>query len=150
MHQYAYHGIGKTIHSCVQVENHGNEVNDKSLKTKGGKQCIVSLDVYAIPLQIRGGLAYMDMHPPSDNELNNLTHVVFTSDIDWDPTIADNNLPLEEWLDALMEEELLPGVNDYGDLIFYDQGHYRSDPILINKNYMLPIKMEQVYVIKMV
>jgi hypothetical protein len=137
MHQYAYHGIGKTIHSCVQVENHGNEVNDKSLKVKGGKQSIVSLDGYAIPLQIRGGLAYMDMHPPSDDELNNLAHVVFTSDIDWDPTIADNDLPLEEWLDALMEEKLLPGVNDYGDLIFDDQGYYRSDPILINELELL-------------
>jgi hypothetical protein len=74
-------------------------VNDKSLKVKGGKQSIVSLDGYAIPLQIRGGLAYMDMHPPSDNELNNLTHVVFTSDIDWDPTIADNDYRLKSgWM----------------------------------------------------
>jgi hypothetical protein len=32
-----------------------------------------------------------------------------------------------------MEEELLHGVNNYGDLIFDDQGYYRSDPILINK-----------------
>ena len=72
----------------------------------------------------------MDMHPPSDNELNNLAHVVFTLDVKWDPSIADNDLPLEQWLDVLMEEELLPGVNDYGDLIFDDQGYYRSDPIL--------------------
>ena len=28
MHQYAYHGKGKTIHSCVQLENFGNDVND--------------------------------------------------------------------------------------------------------------------------
>ena len=82
MHQYVYHGKGKTIHSSVQVKHHGNDVNDKSLKVKGGKQCIKALDGYAIPLQIRGGLAYMDMHPPSDDELNNLPHVVLTSDID--------------------------------------------------------------------
>jgi hypothetical protein len=133
MHQYAYHGKGKTIHSCVQVEHHGNEVNDRSLKVKGGKQCITTLEGYAIPLQVRGGLTYMDMYPPSDDELNKLPHVVFTSDADWDPYIADNDLPLEEWLDALMDKELLPGVNDYGDLIFDDQGYYRSDTILANK-----------------
>ena len=32
MHQYAYHGKGKTIHSSVQVEHYGNEVNDRSSK----------------------------------------------------------------------------------------------------------------------
>ena len=57
MHQYAYHGKGKTIHSIVQVEHHGNDVNDKSLKVKGGKQRIKTPDGYTIPLQIRGGLA---------------------------------------------------------------------------------------------
>jgi hypothetical protein len=100
MHQYANHGKGKTIHSRLQIENHGNDVNDKSLKVKGGKQCITTLDGYVIPLQIRGGLAYMDMHPPSDEELNDLPHVVLTSDADWDPTIVDNEMEIKEWLDA--------------------------------------------------
>jgi hypothetical protein len=126
MHQYAYHGKGKTIHSSVQIEHHGNEVNDKSLKVKGGKQCISTLDGYAIPLQIRGGLAYMDMHPPSDDEINELPHVILTSDIDWDPTIVDNDMDFEEWLDAQMELDFLPGVNDYADLTFNDQGYYRN------------------------
>jgi hypothetical protein len=31
MHQYGHHGKGKTIHSSVQIEHHGNEVNNKSL-----------------------------------------------------------------------------------------------------------------------
>ena len=105
MHQYAYHGKGKTIHPCVQIEHHGNEVNDKSLKVKGGKQSIISLEGYAIPLQIRVGLAYMDMHVPTDAKLSSLPHVVFTSDMEWDPSIADNELPMEEWLDAQMEAE---------------------------------------------
>ena len=96
MHQYAYHGKGKTIHSSVQVEHHGNDVNDKSLKVKGGKQRVKTLDGYAIPLQIRGGLAYMDMHPPSNDELNDLPHVVLTSDINWDPSIVDNEMDLEQ------------------------------------------------------
>ena len=54
MQQYAYHGKGKRIHSSVQVEHHGNDVNDKSLKVKGSKQCIKTLNGYAIPLQIMG------------------------------------------------------------------------------------------------
>ena len=49
MHQYAYHGKGKTIHSSVQLENHGNDVNDKLLKVKGSKQHIKTIDGYAIP-----------------------------------------------------------------------------------------------------
>ena len=112
--------------SFFQIEQHGNEVNDKSLKIKGGKQCITTVDGYAIPLHIRGGLAYMDMHPPNDEELNDLPHVVITSDMDWDPSQTDNELELDEWLDAMMEEDYLPGVNDYGDLTFDDQGYYRN------------------------
>ena len=54
MHQYAFHGKGKTIHSSVQVEHHGNDVSDKSLKVKGSKQCNKTLNGYAIPLQIMG------------------------------------------------------------------------------------------------
>jgi hypothetical protein len=110
----------------MQIENHGNDVNDKSLKVKGGKQCIITLDGYAIPLQIRGGLAYMDMHLPSHEELNDLPHVVLTSDADWDPTIVVNELEIKEWLDAQMEHDFLPGVNDYADLTFNDQGNYRN------------------------
>ena len=68
----------------------------------------------------------MDMHPPSDDELNDLPHVVLTSDIDWDPSIVDNDMDLEEWLDAQMEHDDLPGINNYGDLTFDDQGYYRE------------------------
>ena len=76
------------IHSSVQVEYHGNDVNDKSMKVQGGKQCITMVDGYAIPLQIRGGLAYMDMHPPTDEEYDVLPHVVLISDMDWDPVMS--------------------------------------------------------------
>ena len=39
MHQYAYTGKGKSIHSCAQLEAHKQTVHDKSMKV-GGKQCI--------------------------------------------------------------------------------------------------------------
>lgn len=125
MHQYAYHGKGKTIHSSVQIEHHGNEVNDRSSKLRGGKQCITTVDGYVIPLHIRGGLAYMDMHPPDDEEYDNLPHVFLTSDHEWDPSVVDNEVDMEEWLDARMELEDLPSFNEYGDFKFDEQGYYR-------------------------
>jgi hypothetical protein len=125
MHQYAYHGTGKTIHSSIQIEHFGNDVNDRSTKVTGGRQCITTLDGYAIPIQIRGGLAYMDMHPPDDDEYDDLPHVVLTSDADWDPSIVDNELDMDEWLDARMTVGDLPGVSEYGDNRFDLHGNYR-------------------------
>ncbi len=43
LHRYAYYGVGKTIHSCAQIEAFGNTVYDRSLNVKDGGQCIVSL-----------------------------------------------------------------------------------------------------------
>ena len=34
----------------------------------------------------------MDMRPLTSDELNDLPHVVLTSDAEWDPTIMDNEL----------------------------------------------------------
>ena len=52
LHQYAYLGKGKTIHSCGQLEWYQNEVNDKSVKV-GGSQCIRTLDGYVHPLNLQ-------------------------------------------------------------------------------------------------
>ena len=68
----------------------------------------------------------MDMRPPSDEELDDLPQVVLTSDMDWDPTIVDNDMDLEQWIDFQMEIDNLPGVNDYGDLTFDNQGYYKG------------------------
>ena len=68
----------------------------------------------------------MDMHQPSDEELDELPQVVLTSDMDWDPSVVDNDLDLDQWLDAQVELDNLPGVNGYGDLTFGDQGYYRD------------------------
>ena len=97
MHQYAYHGKGKTIHSSTQIEHYGNVVDDRSAKVPGGQQCIKTLDGYVLPLQIRAGLVYLDMHPPSDQELASLPYVVLTSDVDWDPSTLDHELDLDTW-----------------------------------------------------
>jgi len=59
MHQYAYTGQGKTIHSSGQLEWYKNNVNDKSIKVAGGLQCILNFDGYVIPISIRDGLPYV-------------------------------------------------------------------------------------------
>ena len=56
MHQYAYLGEGKTIHSSGQLEWFKNDVNDKSLKISGGLQRIQTHDGYVHPLEIKNGL----------------------------------------------------------------------------------------------
>jgi len=53
------------------------------------KDCIITPDGFTILLFIHGGLAYMDMQPPSDSELASFPHVMFTSDAPWDPSVFD-------------------------------------------------------------
>lgn len=88
-HQYAYHGKGRTVHSCGQIEHFRNLVDDRSSQV-GGMQRLVTKDGYVIPLEMCNGLVYLDMHPPSDDEYHNLPHVVLTSDEEWNPSILDN------------------------------------------------------------
>jgi hypothetical protein len=45
LHQYAYTGKGKTIHSSGQLEWYNQQVDDRSIKV-GGKQQIKTLDGY--------------------------------------------------------------------------------------------------------
>src|SRR5688572_1357631 len=52
MHQYAYTGKGKSIHSCAQMEANKQTVHDKSTKV-GDKQRIETLDGYILSLNIR-------------------------------------------------------------------------------------------------
>ena len=84
MHQYAYLGKGKTIHSPGQMEHYGIDVNDKSLKVKGGKQRIITLDGYGIPLTFQDGFLKLPMHASNDEELDSYPHVLITSDVTWD------------------------------------------------------------------
>ena len=94
LHQYAYLGHGRTIHSKGQIEWYKNKVDDSSMKV-GGKQRIVTKDGYVIPLHIRNGLAYMDMSVTTQEELDTLPHIIFTSDQSWDPKVLDHDLDLD-------------------------------------------------------
>ena len=105
--QYAHYGKGSTIHSVNQLVDFGIDVNDRPLRCQNGRQTIVTPEGYTIPLAIRNGLAYMDMHPPSDKEFDSLPHVIFTSDVPWDPSSLDH-----EWDDSLSNlPDLIPRPN---------------------------------------
>jgi len=75
MHQYAYLGEGKTIHSSGQLEMYKNDISDKSLKAPGGVQRIQTQDGYVHPLDIKNGLAYILIRPYTNEEWDTLPHV---------------------------------------------------------------------------
>ena len=99
LHQYAHAGLGKTIHSSVQLEHFENNVDDRSLRVPGATQSITTLDGYIIPLRFREGLPYMPIRPYSDREWQTLPHVVLTSDEEWDPIVMDTSRDEDAWLD---------------------------------------------------
>jgi hypothetical protein len=68
MHQYTYTGKGKTIYSCGQLEWYKNDVNDKSIKVPSGLQRIQTNDGYAIPINIKEDLPYVQIRPYTDAE----------------------------------------------------------------------------------
>ena len=92
-HQYALHGEGSTIHSPNQFRAFDLNVNDIPLKSPcgQGRQQIVTPEGYTIPLKIKNGLPYMAMSKPSDQELADYPHVIFTSDLPWDPRVMDDS-----------------------------------------------------------
>ena len=83
--QSACHPNGKSIISCLQVEDNGIEVHDK-LEVHGGRQCIVTPDGYVAPLDAHQGLVYLKIRPFTDQEFERLPHVIFTRDIPRDPS----------------------------------------------------------------
>ena len=121
-HQYAHMGSGKSIHSSIQLEAFGLEVNDKSCKVTGGRQRIVAPDDYIHPLQIKDGLAYIFMRPYTDKEWMTLPHVHWTEDKDWDPSVLDHSLGDrdEEWFNAVTDVTELPNKH-----LFDEFGNYR-------------------------
>ena len=62
-HQYAHMGSGKSIHSSIQLEAFGLEVNDKSCKVAGGRQRLSHQMDTSTPFRSR-----MALHtPPCDH-----------------------------------------------------------------------------------
>ena len=122
-HQYAIVGKGKTIHSSNQLKSFGVQIDDTPRKLKGS-QCIKHPDGYVIPLSIRNGLPYMDMKCPSDEEMDEYPHVIFTSDTQWDPDDLNDEYSLHEVEEV--EDDNFPSfgphdLSDYGEILSREQ-----------------------------
>ena len=118
LHNYAYYGKYKTIHSAAQIDHYNNKVDDRSARV-GGKQCITTNDGYVIPLDIVQGLPYMKMEPHTDDEFKTLPHVVLTSPGVWNPEVVDNIISdKENWFDTIQavdQGRLNSAFDEYGN-----------------------------------
>ena len=119
-HQYAFTGRGTSIHSAAQFEAFKMTVDDRSKKV-GGTQRISTPDGYSIPMNVRNGLPYISLRPPTDSELESLPHVIMTSDVDWDPSVLDYELTDDpEWRDIVPSYDSINPNTDFDEV-----GDYR-------------------------
>jgi len=108
-HQYAHYGKGHTLHSPLQMEHFGLDVDERSSRLGKGKQQIVTPEGHVVPLSMWQGLMYMSLCPPSDEEMDELPHVTMTSDEPWDPSIYDE----EGRTDVVVEDcDMTPSTSD--------------------------------------
>ncbi len=108
------------MHSCAQLQSFGTLIDDVPIAC-GGTQRIVTPEGYIVTLSVCDGLAYMDMSPPSADDLERYPHVIFTSDYAWDLSLLD------------CEHSLAPDVyhvdytHDFQDHRVYDIGEVIFD-----------------------
>ena len=120
LREYANHGVGRTIHSAVQIEAQGHTVDDRSMKANG-KQHILTTCGRIIPLDILNGLPILPMTIPTKDEFQSLPHVIFTTQGPWDPNILDNRITnTSNWfpvIQGLNNKSLSSPFDEFGDLI---------------------------------
>ena len=122
MNEYAYYGIGHSIHSSGQIEWYTNTVDDKSVQV-GGLQRIVTIDGYSTPLVCNGGLMYLQLQGiPTDQDLQNYPSVHLTSPHEWDPSVLDYEHPEyigePDWaIDPNENFQFDPNFDDFCDYV---------------------------------
>jgi len=98
LQEYALYQDGPSVHSSVQLEHFGLDVDERP-RALGGRQSIKTPDGFELPLKSYNGLSYMPMRPPTIEELHQLPHVILTSNVPWNPAILndspENNPELE-------------------------------------------------------
>ena len=139
-HQLAGIQKGPTILSAGQMEAYANKVNERSLRFDPKGQLITTNDGFELPLNIRNGLAYLDIRPYTDSEWDTFPHVTMTSDVDWDPSILDGEFPSTDISST-------PTVNDYDNGTPFDPfGSYRFGTIVASTHVLCdhPVLVETV------
>jgi hypothetical protein len=126
LRNYAYHGVNRTLHSAGQIEYFGNKVFDTSIKS-GGRQVILTVDGYYIPIDIIRGLPYIKMVPNTAKEFEELPHIIFTQGGEWDPSVLDFILSEKEgWQNDVKRPEDAQYVSS-----FDERGEYRHrEPVV--------------------
>ena len=113
---------------------------------KALRQSLQPNDGYIHPLDFIYGLPYLPLRPFTDQEQKTLPHVVWTSDVKWDPSsidhkITDNN----EWGDYYNDEGFTNDENPfdiYGDYIKTFNGNQHTllainkIDIIFNQHYL--------------
>jgi hypothetical protein len=59
---------------------------------QGGIQRIKTIDGYIHPINIINGLAHTSIRPYTNDKWDELPHVIWTGEHDWDPHVLDCNL----------------------------------------------------------
>ena len=131
-HEYAHLGKGRSIHAACQMEWFNCQVDDRS-KIVGGAQSIKTSEGSVIPISIESGLVYMhSMRIPTDHDLQNYSHVSFTSPDIWDTSVLDHGIP------PSLPEDITPHSDPslVQDSIFdaYGEPHHRNIQTL-NSSY---------------
>ena len=114
-HQYGFHLKGKTVHSNNQLRAFGCRIEDTP-RPFGGEQCMYFPEGYAIGLTVDIALPYMSTSKPTEEDMVNYPHVVFTSDQTWDPSSVDADSPSPDDLhnpDSSIQAGELEGIDDY-------------------------------------
>ena len=129
--EYAYLGMGSSIHSSGQLEWFKTNVDEKSVKV-GGTQLITTIDGYSVPLLIKDGLVYAtSLGRPTDQDMDTYPHVFFTSPDEWDPSVLDHDPPHLDGLDPSQVPD-----QPFGDPMFDACGDFNKH-IIANLNTLL-------------
>ena len=110
MSQYSHKPDSKLIHSKSQIDHFRGVVHD-SAKSTGGQQLVVTHEGCTIPLHVHNGLYYMDMVPPTDDDMERYPHVFITADGYWNPDTIDEEFFFDV-ADAISD---IPGVQQRRD-----------------------------------
>ena len=78
----------------------------------GGKQKIVTNDVYVFKLKYKGGLSYLPLEYPSDLDMKNLPQINFSSPQEWNPELENDDSD-DDQNSVSDEEELDDAYFDY-------------------------------------
>ena len=128
--EYAYLGMGSSIHSSGELEWFKTNVNEKSVKVVG-TQLITTLDRYSVPLLIKDGLAYAtSLGKSTDQDMDTYPHVFFTSPDEWDPSVLDHDPPHLDGLDPSQVPD-----QPFGDPMFDAYGDF-NERIITNLNIL--------------